>query len=112
AARRAAPVLDRQGIELWVIVAGVPERAGLPDRVLARLLLGQPVSQREVVIDGRVSLAEGRPVGGGDALVLTRPFVVGVGAAVLSGLWLPLLVGVAAGTLVGTALAGRLSGPL
>lgn len=112
AAQRAAPVLARQGIELWVIVAGVPERDGLPDRVLARLRLGQPVSQRDVPVDGRVSLAEGRPLGDGDALVLTRSFGVGVGAAVLSGLWLPLLVGLAAGTLVGTALAGRLSGPL
>jgi two-component system sensor histidine kinase BaeS len=112
AARRAAPVLERQGIDLWVISGGVPDRAGLPEPVLARLRVGQPVSQRDARVRGRVSLVEGRPLGEGDALVLTRPFTVGVGAAALSGLWLPLLVGLAAGTLSGTVLAGRLSGPI
>jgi two-component system sensor histidine kinase BaeS len=112
AVRQAEPVLARQDIELWVIVGGVPDRAGLPDPVLARLRLGQPVSQREARVDGRIALVEGRPLGEGDALVLTRPFAIGVGAAVLSGLWLPLLVGLAAGTLSGSLLAGRLSGPI
>jgi two-component system sensor histidine kinase BaeS len=112
AAREAAPVLERQGIELWVVEAGVPDRAGLPEPVLARLRLGQPISERDARVGGRISLVEGRPLGQGNALVLTRPFAIGVGAVVLSGLWLPLLVGLAAGTLIGTVLASRLSGPI
>ena len=112
AARQAEPVLARQYIELWLIDAGEPERSGLPEAIVAQLRLGQPVTGETVRVGGRLSLVEGRPLGDGDALVLTRPFAVGLGAAVLSRLWLPLLVGLIAGTLIGGLLADRLARPI
>jgi two-component system sensor histidine kinase BaeS len=45
-------------------------------------------------------------------VVLTRPLAPGIGAAVVPRLWLPLLAGLGAGALIGTVLAGRLSGPI
>ncbi|MBX6358280.1 MAG: HAMP domain-containing histidine kinase [Micromonosporaceae bacterium] len=112
AARRAEPVLHRQSIQLWLIDDGVPERAGLPEPIVTRLRLGQPVTDRGAWVAGRLAMVEGRPLGNGDALVLTRPFTVGLGAAVVSRLWLPLLVGLVVGGLLGSLLARQLSRPL
>lgn len=112
AARRAEPVLARQSIQLWLIDAGEPERNGIPEPIVTRLSQGQPVTGRATWVGGRYSLVEGRPLGDGDALVLTRPFAVGLGTAVLSRLWLPLLVGLVAGTLIGGLLAAQLSRPI
>lgn len=112
AAERAVPQLARQGIALWLVTGGTADRPGLPDTVLDPLRAGRPVSVRAARVAGTVSLVEGRLLGGGDAVVLTRPFATGIGAAVLPRLWLPLLAGLVAGALAGALLARQLSRPL
>jgi two-component system sensor histidine kinase BaeS len=64
-------------------------------------------------VGGATVMVEGRtlPSGAGNGIVLTRP-VTGVGAAVLSRLWLALLAGLLAGAVAGTLLARRLARPI
>src|SRR5690606_20548357 len=112
AADRMAEQLARQRIQLWLIRDGEPDRPGLPAGVVAELTAGGTVTGRIGRVDGRLMLVEGRPLGGGDAVVLTRPLFSGVGAVVVGGLWFPLLVGLLAGALSGTLLARRLARPL
>lgn len=112
AEERVAPQLARQSIDLWVVAAGEPSRPGLPPRALARLAAGQPVSLPGALVGGQLSLVEGRPLGGGNAIVLTRPFASGAASVIVPRLWVPLLAGLGAGALIGTVLAGRLSGPI
>jgi two-component system, OmpR family, sensor kinase len=112
AGRRVRSQLARQGIELWIVTAGQAERPGLPARVVAPLAAGQEVSLRGARVNGRISLVEGRPLPSGDAVVLTRPFATGIGSAVISRLWLPLLAGLGVGALIGTLLAAGLARPL
>ncbi|HLV58316.1 MAG TPA: HAMP domain-containing sensor histidine kinase [Natronosporangium sp.] len=112
AADRMARQLARQRIQLWLIRDGEADRPGLPAGVVAELTAGGTVTGRVGRVDGRLMLLEGRPLGGGDAVVLTRPLFSGVGAVVVGGLWLPLLAGLLAGALSGTLLARRLARPL
>jgi len=107
-----ATQLARQRIQLWTVTDGTPDRAGLPEPVLARLAAGEAVSGRARLTGGPLSLVEGRQLGAGDAVVLTQPLATGLGAAVLSRLWLPLLAGLGVGALAGTLLARRLSRPI
>jgi two-component system OmpR family sensor kinase len=111
-AERIAAGLARQDIALWLVEDGVPDRAGLPAPVLARLAAGEPVTLRRARVSGRLALVSGRPLGGGDAVVLTRPFAAGIGIVVLPALWVPLLAGGLAGAGAGLLLARRLARPL
>jgi len=108
---RLATTLRKRDVEIYLIRNGVSDRPGLPDSVLKKVTNGQPVSQRTLV-NGRLSLVEGRPVGDGDGVVLTAPAATGTAWAVLKGLWLPLGAGLLAGVLAGVLLARRLTRPL
>jgi signal transduction histidine kinase len=109
---RLAATLRKRDVEIYLIRNGVSDRPGLPEPVIRRITSGQPVSQRLTLVDGRLSLAEGRPIGGGDGVVLTAPAATGTAWAVLRGLWLPLVAGLIAGSLAGILLARRLTRPL
>jgi signal transduction histidine kinase len=111
-AERVATGLARQDIRLWLVEGGAPDRAGLPEAVLARLAAGDPVPSRRARVSGQLVLVSGQPLGGGDSVVLTRPAAGGIGVAVLPALWLPLLAGLLAGAGAGVALARRLTRPL
>jgi signal transduction histidine kinase len=111
-AERVSAGLARQDIRLWLVDDGVPDRAGLPDAVLARLAAGDPVTLRRARVSGQLVLVSGQPLGGGDAVVLTRPFAGGIGVTVLPALWLPLLAGLLAGAGAGVALGRRMTRPL
>lgn len=111
-AGRVAAQLARQEIELWVVTDGTPDRAGLPDQVVARLVAGERYSGPVRIPGSGRRLLEGRPLGPGDAVVLTRSHRTGLGAAVFSRLWLPLLAGLAAGGAGGALLARRLTRPM
>ena len=109
---RLAATLRKRDVEIYLIRNGVSDRPGLPEPVIRRIAAGQPISQRLTLVDGRLSLAEGRPIGGGDGVVLTAPAATGTAWAVLRGLWLPLGAGLIAGSLAGILLARRLTRPL
>jgi two-component system sensor histidine kinase BaeS len=110
-ARRVAQTLRDQGVETVLIRDGRPDQAGLPDRVVAEVASGNPVSQR-VLYQGRLMFAEGRPAGSGDGIVLLQPVTTITARAVLSRLWLALAAGLLAGVLAGLLLARRLGRPL
>jgi two-component system sensor histidine kinase BaeS len=109
---RLAATMRKRDVEIYLIRNGVSDRPGLPEPVIRRIAAGQPVSQRLSLVDGRLSLVEGRPIGGGDGVVLTAPAATGTAWAVLRGLWLPLGAGLLAGSLAGVLLARRLTRPL
>ncbi|NUT35263.1 MAG: two-component sensor histidine kinase, partial [Hamadaea sp.] len=88
---RLAATLRKRDVEIYLIRNGVSDREGLPDQVVRRITTGSPVSQRLSLVDGRLSLVEGRPIGQGDGVVLTAPAATGTGWAVLRGIWLALL---------------------
>jgi signal transduction histidine kinase len=110
-AKRVAQELRAQGIETVLIRAGRPDRGGLPAQVVARVAAGEVVSQR-VTYQGRFMLAEGRPAGDGDGIVLLQPVASASLLSVLGGLWIALVAGLLAGVLVGVVLARRLGRPL
>ncbi|MFC4129434.1 ATP-binding protein [Hamadaea flava] len=109
---RLATTLRKRDVEIYLIRNGVSDRAGLPESVVKMVTAGQSVSQRMSLVNGRISLVEGRPVGDGDGVVLTAPAATGTAWAVLKGLWLPLGAGLLAGILAGVLLARRLTRPL
>ncbi|MEV6966721.1 HAMP domain-containing sensor histidine kinase [Hamadaea sp. NPDC051192] len=109
---RLATTLRKRDVEIYLIRNGVSDRAGLPESVVKRVTAGQSVSLRMSLVNGRISLVEGRPVGDGDGVVLTAPAATGTAWAVLKGLWLPLGAGLLAGILAGVLLARRLTRPL
>nr|WP_084557163.1 HAMP domain-containing sensor histidine kinase [Hamadaea tsunoensis] len=108
---RIANQLRKRDIEVVLITNGTPDRAGLPDTVVRRIANGNAVSQR-LMLDGRLRLVEGRPVGPKDGVVLTSPAATGAGVAVFRSTWLPLVAGLLAGVLAGVLLARRLTRPL
>src|SRR5690606_23284608 len=103
--------LRRQGIDVYLIRDGRPDRAGLPDSVVRDVAAGERVSRRARV-DGRLSIVEGRPLAAGDGLVLVRPAATGAAWLLVRSLWLPLLAGLGGGVLAGTLMARRLSRPI
>jgi two-component system OmpR family sensor kinase len=110
-ARRVAQTLRAQGVETVLIRDGQPDQAGLPPRIIVAITNGSPVSQR-VVLRGTAMLAEGRPVGERDGIVLLQPVATVNVRTVLSRLWLAIGAGLLAGLVAGTLLARRLGGPL
>ncbi|SCL22098.1 two-component system, OmpR family, sensor histidine kinase BaeS [Micromonospora nigra] len=102
---------EQQDITVHMIVAGTPNRPGLPRSVVNRVAQGRNVSGVRLV-DGQRSLVEGRALPGGNGVVLTRPAGSGVWRQVLRSLWLALLAGLAAGLVAGLLLARRLARPI
>ncbi|SCF46912.1 sensor histidine kinase [Micromonospora mirobrigensis] len=103
--------LRQQEIEVYLIRGGAADRAGLPRQVVNRVATGHPVSGRRLVA-GKRALVEGRPLSGGDGVVLARATGGGPWRSVLRTLWLPLLAGLAAGAAAGLLLARRLARPI
>ncbi|MGK5672378.1 sensor histidine kinase [Micromonospora sp. URMC 106] len=103
--------LRAQGVDAYLIRSGVPDRPGLPSRVVRRVAEGRNVSTRRP-LDGRRTLIEGRALPGGDGVVLTRYRTTAPWRQVLPSLWLPLLAGLAAGVVAGLLLARRLARPI
>ncbi|RKN46210.1 sensor histidine kinase [Micromonospora endolithica] len=103
--------LRAQGIGAYLIRNGKADRPGLPPRLVQRIAEGRGVSTRRP-LDGRRTLIEGRPLPGGDGLVLTRPLSGDLWRQVALSLWLPLLAGLAAGVVAGLLLARRLARPI
>ncbi|HEX6873916.1 MAG TPA: HAMP domain-containing sensor histidine kinase [Micromonosporaceae bacterium] len=110
-ARAVAQTLREQGVATIVIRDGQPDQVGLPAKVVRQISAGQPVSQR-ILYQGRLHLAEGRPVGTGDGIVLLQPSTTVSARALLNRIWLALGAGLLAGLLAGVLLARRLSRPL
>ena len=110
-ARKVAQTLRAEGIEAVLIRNGRPDSGGLPPRVVADVAAGSPVSQR-LLYQGRLMLAEGRPAGAGDGIVLLQPVITPTTRAVFNRLWLALGAGLLAGALAGFLLARRLGRPL
>ena len=109
---RLATALRKRNVQIYLITNGVADRPGLPDQVVRRITNGNAVSQRASLVDGRLSLVEGRPLGPQDGVVLTAPAATGAGLALITSLWLPLLAGLLAGSALGALLARRLTRPL
>jgi two-component system sensor histidine kinase BaeS len=109
---RLATALRKRNVQIFLITNGVADRPGLPEPIIRRVTNGNAVSQRTSMVDGRLSLVEGRPLGQADGVVLTAPAATGAGWALLRSLWLPLLAGLLAGSFAGSLLARRLTRPL
>jgi two-component system sensor histidine kinase BaeS len=103
--------LADQGIIAVLIVNSDPQEPGLPDRVVRQVSIGQPVSTR-ITYQGHLMLAEGRPAGLGDGIVLLQATTNVSIASVFGRIWIALVAGLLAGLLVGALLARRLGRPL
>ncbi|MEU4566234.1 histidine kinase dimerization/phospho-acceptor domain-containing protein [Micromonospora sp. NPDC023956] len=108
---RLLRLLADQDVEAYLIWNGRADRAGLPPQVVERVAAGRDVSVRRRV-DGRPALVEGRALKDGNGVVLTRTRVTGLWRKVLTNIWGPLLVGLAAGVVAGWLLARRLARPI
>jgi signal transduction histidine kinase len=108
---RIVAQLRRQGIDIYLVRAGRPDREGLPAPVVERVAGGRSASARGVV-GGRPSLIEGRGWAGGNGVVLVRKRATGLWRQVGGALWLSLLAGLAAGVVAGVLLARRLARPI
>lgn len=110
-AQRVAATLRAQGVETILIRDGRADHAGLPAWLVKQIADGKSVSQR-ITYRGRPMLAEGRPAGTGDGIVLLQQ-AVSIGArTVINRLWLALVAGLLAGVVAGILLARRLSRPI
>ncbi|MEU6072721.1 HAMP domain-containing sensor histidine kinase [Micromonospora sp. NPDC047074] len=103
--------LRNQGFDPYLVRDGVPDRPGLPARVVRRIAEGRNVSTRGPV-EGRRALIEGRALSDGNGVVLASSRAAAPWRQVLPGLWLPLLAGLAAGVVAGLLLARRLARPI
>lgn len=110
-ARRTAETLRQQGVETVLILSGRPDQPGLPPWLVSQIAAGESVSQR-ILYKGRPMLAEGRPAGAGDGIVLLQPAVGIADSAILRRVWVSLLAGLAAGALAGFLLSRLVGRPL
>jgi two-component system OmpR family sensor kinase len=110
-ARKVAETLRAQGVETVLIRNGRPDQAGLPTAVIKQITAGGTVSRR-ISYRGKLMLAEGRPAGEGDGIVLLQPTISVTARAVINRLWLALAAGLLAGVAAGVLLARRLARPL
>ena len=77
ARERIVTQLRQDGISVYLLRRGVPDRPGLPARVIQQVAAGRPVVTRAIVNDRAVLIA-GQPLTGNDAgVVLTRPAASG-----------------------------------
>ena len=91
ARERIVNQLRQDDISVYLLRGGVPDRPGLPARVVQQVIDGQAVNTRGIV-DDRPVLIAGQPLQGNNAgVVLTRPALTGTAARVLSGVWFALL---------------------
>lgn len=100
------------GIDAFLITGGQPDRPGLPPRLLRQIAAGESVSERLAMVDGKLSMVEGRALPNGDGVILARSAATGITRQVLRNLWLPLLAGLGAGVLAGVLLGRRLARPI
>jgi two-component system sensor histidine kinase BaeS len=103
--------LRKIGVEGYLITNGRPDRTGLPDRLVRRIVAGERISEHALVA-GKLSIVEGRSLGSGDGVILVQSAATGLARQVLRNLWLPLLAGLAAGVLAGVLLGRRLARPI
>jgi two-component system sensor histidine kinase BaeS len=104
--------LRQQGVQAFLVRDGAVDKAGLPDRVVATVAAGDPVSTT-VAINGRLFLIEGRPLPGNrNGVVLAQRAATGVAAMVWNRLWIALLAGLLAGAAAGALLARLLARPI
>jgi two-component system sensor histidine kinase BaeS len=109
---RVVARLRQQNVSVYLILRGVPDTSGLPNRVVRQVAAGRTVNGRALV-GGRVVLVAGRPLGArGNGIVLTRPAVTGAAVLVLGNLWLALIAGLAAGIVAGGLLARLVARPI
>ncbi|GAA0554282.1 HAMP domain-containing sensor histidine kinase [Paractinoplanes ferrugineus] len=109
---RIVTELREQGIEVYLIRAGVADHAGLPKRVIQQVADDAEVDARALV-NGRRSFIVGRPLTGRDAgVVLTRTMATGIGGKVLGSIWIALLAGLACGIGAGALLAQFIARPI
>jgi signal transduction histidine kinase len=103
--------LRGQGVNVYLVRAGEPDRPGLPARVVDLIAANRNVPAQRAVVDGEPVLVAGRTIGGGSGVVLTQPRATPA-RTVWSRLWLALLAGLAAGAVAGSVLARRLARPI
>ncbi|GAA3279645.1 HAMP domain-containing histidine kinase [Dactylosporangium vinaceum] len=105
--------LADQGIQVYLIRAGQPDRAGLPAGVVKLIAAGQNVEVRLARVDGELQLVAGRAIGkDGNGVVLAEAPPGGALARFASQLWIALLAGLAAGLIAGPLLARRIARPI
>ncbi len=104
--------LSDQAVDVYLLVDGKVEPAGLPPQLVQQVAQGKPVSVRFAPINGRLSMVEGRPLGEGDGVLLARGTGTGLTKQVLKSLWVPVLAGLASGVLAGILLGRRLARPI
>jgi two-component system sensor histidine kinase BaeS len=108
-----AKQLAAKNIDVYLIRAGVADRAGLPSVVVKAIANGNPVRARRSVVDGRLRMLVGRAIGkDGNGFVVTEPPPSGTLARFFGQLWIALLAGLAAGLIAGPLLARRISRPI
>jgi two-component system sensor histidine kinase BaeS len=110
-AQTVAQTLRDQGVDTVLIRAGKADQTGLPARIVRAVASGQSVSQR-IVYNGHLSMAEGRPAGTGDGIVLVQAVSAITALTVLNRLWIALVAGLVAALLAGILLGRRLGRPL
>ena len=112
ARERIVNQLRQDDISVYLLRGGVPDRPGLPARVVQQVIDGQAVNTRGIV-DDRPVLIAGQPLQGNNAgVVLTRPALTGTAARVLSGVWFALLAGLVGAILAGALLARFIARPI
>ena len=109
--RKVVQTLRDQGVETVLIRDAQADQAGLPAKVVNQIVDGGIVSQR-VAYKGTLMIAEGRPAGDRDGIVLLQPTTSVTARTVINRLWLALAAGLLAGLLAGIFLARRLGRPL
>ncbi len=110
-AQNVAATLRDQGVDTVLIRSGKADQNGLPARIVRQIADGSPISTR-IVYKGRLTIAEGRPAGPGDGIVLLEPASTVNALTVLGRLWLALLAGLLAALAAGFLLARRVGRPL
>ncbi|WP_433826362.1 ATP-binding protein [Actinoplanes sp. CA-015351] len=109
---RIAARLREDDIEIYLIRRGVPDRPGLPDRVV-RAVAGGTLVDTRALVGGRSSFVAGRPLTGRDAgVILTQQASSGTAGRVLGSIWVALLAGLLGGIVAGALLARFVTRPI